>query len=155
MPVDRDRIRERLRYIREQLAILQPLAADGDERARRMDDALSYGGIVRSLQTSVEAMIDIAYHLCARLYAKEPRSAADAFEILAQRGDLPGAFLPRVQRMVRFRNLVVHGYLHTRPEVVERILAEDLGDFAAWEALVSRLAGGEQAPGGQGDGSDA
>jgi len=83
------------------------------------------------------------------------RGAADAFAILAQRGDLPEAFLPRVQRMVRFRNLVVHGDLHIRSAVVERIVAEDLGDFAAWEALVSRVAGGEQVPGEEGDASEA
>lgn len=140
MPLDRDRIRERVRYVREQLAILQPLAADADLRARRMSDPLSYAGMVRCLQTSVEAMIHVAFHLCAKRYAKEPQSAADAFEILAQRGDLPQAFLPRVRNMVRFRNLVVHGSLHAKSEMVDRIISEDLQDFIVWEGIVSEIA---------------
>jgi len=65
MPVDHGRRRERLRCLREQLARLHPLAAEADPGAGRMADPLSASG--RSLQTSVEAMIDIAYHLSARL----------------------------------------------------------------------------------------
>ena len=57
-------------------------------------------------------MIDIAFHLCAKRHAREPQSAADAFEILAEFGDVPRAFLPKALKLVRFRNLVVHGYLH-------------------------------------------
>ena len=140
MPVNIERIRERLLYIREQVSVLEPLSKDADLRASRMRDQLSYSGIVRNLQTSIEAMIDIAFHLCAKLYAKEPESAAHAFEILAERGDVPKEFLPRVLEMVRFRNLVVHGYLHTKPELVEKIITDDLGDFAAWEKIISQLA---------------
>lgn len=139
MAIDIDRIRARLVYIREQIGILEPMARDVDRRRDRMLDPLSYSGIVRNLQTSVEAMIDIAFHLCAKLYAKEPQSAADAFEILADRGGLPLGFLPRARDMVRFRNLVLHGYRRTERELVERILAEDLGDFSVWEQVVSDI----------------
>lgn len=140
MAVDRERLRERLRYVREQMAILQPLAANGRLRAQRMGDPLRYGGMVRSLQTSVEAMIDVAFHRCAKLYAREAQSAVDAFEILAQRGDIPDTYLPRVRSVVHFRNLVVHGYLQTDAGVVERIVADDLGDFVTWESLVCAMA---------------
>ncbi len=111
-----------------------------------MRDPLRYNGIVRCLQTSVESMIDVAFHLCAKLYAKEPRNAADAFELLAQRGDLPGEFLARARGMVRFRNLVVHGYLHTEAETVERILADDLADFLTWERIVFGIAERHRSP---------
>lgn len=133
--------RTRLLYIREQVGALEDLAHDVDLRRSRMQDPLSYSGIVRNLQTSVEAMIDIAFHLCAKLYAREPQSAADAFEILADQGDLPQGLLPGVLDMVRFRNLVVHGYLHAKREPVEKIVVEELGDFSAWEQVVADIIG--------------
>ncbi|EQD77009.1 toxin-antitoxin system, antitoxin component, partial [mine drainage metagenome] len=66
MAINTDRIRERLLYIREQIGTLEHLAHDVDLRRSRMQVPLSYSGIVRNLQTSVEAMIDIAFHLCAK-----------------------------------------------------------------------------------------
>lgn len=139
MDVNFERIRDRLVYIREQVSLLEPLAHSKELRQSRLQDPLSYGGIVRSLQTSIEAMIDIAFHLCAKLHAREPQSAADAFEILAEFGDLPRAFLPKVLKMVRFRNLVVHGYMHIDSGAVEAIVTEDLEDFAEWERIVHGL----------------
>lgn len=84
-------------------------------------------------------MIDIAFHLCAKLHAKEPQSAADAFEILGDFGDLPREFLPRVLKMVRFRNLVVHGYLQIDSGAVETIVTQDLADFVEWEKIITEL----------------
>ncbi len=139
MDVNVERIRERLVFIREQVDVLEPLAHNQELRQRRFQDALSYGGIVRSLQTSIEAMIDIAFHLCAKLHAKEPQSAAGAFEILADFGDLPREFLPRALKMVRFRNLVVHGYLQINSRAVETIVTQDLVDFAEWEKIITEL----------------
>ncbi len=139
MDVNVERIRERLVFIREQVDVLEPLAHNQELRQRRFQDALSYGGIVRSLQTSIEAMIDIAFHLCAKLHAKEPQSAAGAFEILADFGDLPREFLPRALKMVRFRNLVVHGYLQIDSRAVETIVTQDLVDFAEWEKIITEL----------------
>lgn len=140
MDIDNDRIRDRLRYIREQVGVLEPLAGDDAARSARLQDPLSFSGIVRHLQTSVEAMIDIAFHLCAKLYAREPQSAAHAFELLAERGDLPREFLPTAIAMVRFRNLVVHGYLSTSSDEVERIVIDRLPDFIAWEGIVKEIA---------------
>lgn len=139
MDVNVERIRERLVFIREQVDVLEPLAHNRELRQSRFQDALSYGGIVRSLQTSIEAMIDIAFHLCAKLHAKEPQSAAGAFEILADFGDLPREFLPRALKMVRFRNLVVHGYLQINSRAVETIVTQDLVDFAEWEKIITEL----------------
>ncbi len=139
MAVDRERLRERLHHVREQMAISQPLAADGRLPAQRVGDPRSHGGMVRSVQTSVEA-IDVTFHLCAKPYAREPQSAGDALEILARRGDIPATFLPCVRRMVRLRDVVVQGYLQTDARVVERIVADHRGDFATWESRVRAIA---------------
>lgn len=141
MSVNTDRIRERLIYIRQQIGLLQPLADDTQMRQERMRDELSFSGVVRHLQTSIEAMIDIAFHLCAKRHAKEPESAANAFEILADHGDLPREVLRKVLEMVRFRNLVVHGYLHVQRELVEKVLVEGLTDFSDFEDIITGLVG--------------
>jgi uncharacterized protein YutE (UPF0331/DUF86 family) len=115
------------------------LAGNAAQLQAKLQDPLSYGGMVRALQTSVEAMIDIAFHLCARLHARAPENAADAFAILAEHGDVPADFTPMVRRMVGLRNLVVNGYLHADPQAVQRIINEHLGDFAAWERIVQGI----------------
>lgn len=55
MDVNVERIRERLVFIRQQVGVLAPLARNQELRHRRFQDQLSYGGIVQSLQTSIEA----------------------------------------------------------------------------------------------------
>lgn len=133
MIVDADSVLSRLDYIREQLNLLQPLAVDPQKLENMKKDPYQYKGVVYMLHTSVEAMMDIAYHFCAKLYASSPENGAHAFEILAQHGDLPQASLPTLRKMVRFRNLVVHGYLHTDPGVVSEIVSKHLNDFVNWE----------------------
>jgi uncharacterized protein YutE (UPF0331/DUF86 family) len=139
MKIDRGRMKDRLVFIRARIAELRPLAADPETRRRRLGDPISASGVVHHLQTSIEAMIDIAFHLCAKLFAREPESAADAFCILAEGGALSQDLLERVLKMVRFRNLVVHGYLRTDMDVVEKILQHDLQDFEDFADAMQQL----------------
>ncbi len=142
-PVNKDTVAVRLDFIREQVKNLQ-MAGDSDLLSAKLRDPFVFNGMVRMLQTSVEAMIDLAYHLCAKLYAKAPENAAHAFEILREGGAISGEFLLVATEMVRFRNRVVHGYLNKNPEAVRRMLQEHLGDFAVWERLVSDILRGQE-----------
>lgn len=58
---------------------------------------------------------------------------------MAEKGAIPSNFLPSAREMVNFRNLVVHGYLHTGPGAVTPIIRENLNDFAVWRNLVIEI----------------
>ena len=144
--VDTGAVGARLDYLHRQAELLRELPTDQGKLTEKLRDPFVYNGAVHLLQTSIEALIDIAYHLCARLHATAPENGVQAFEILVSHGDLPQDFLRRAVPMVRFRNLVVHGYLPTDPAAVQRIISGHLEDFAVAERLIRAIvarSGGE------------
>ncbi len=109
--------------------------------AEKLPDPFAFCGAVRMPRTSIEALIGIAGHFHARLYATAPENGVHAFGILAAHGAIPSAFLPVARHMVRFRNLEVHCELHTDSAAVGRIITNPLDDFAVIEGIIHDLLG--------------
>lgn len=103
----------------------------GEETLR----AAVLSGIKYELQTGIQAMIDVAYHLCARALRLGPKDAYDAFERLVSAGVLPRARLVTYRRIIGFRNRVVHGYDDLDTALVLQY-AERTADFAAFRAEI-------------------
>ena len=137
--VDTGAVGGRLDYLHRQAELLRQLPTDQGKLAEKLRDPFVYNGAVHLLQTSSEALIDIAYHPCARLHVTAPENGVQAFEILVSHGDLPQDFLRRAIPMVRFRNLVVHGYLPTDPAAVQRIIGDHREDFAVTKRLIREI----------------
>lgn len=97
---------------------------------------MNLDAVIRRSQVAVEAMIDIAYHLCAKKLSLGPRECR-ASQLLAKHNIIPADFLPKALTMVRFRNKVVHGYLDENAKVIAAILETNLPDFAEWENIVA------------------
>jgi uncharacterized protein YutE (UPF0331/DUF86 family) len=81
------------------------------------------------LQTSVEAMIDIANQLIARRKLKKPDRSAEAFEILADNDLLSAANKDKYIVMTKFRNRVVHLYTKVDEDEIYKILRNNLKDY--------------------------
>lgn len=128
MAVDRDRIEERAGYIRAQLNDLARLLS-----SRRREDILRdpwmLRGIRYALQTSIDAIFDIAYHVCAKGLHYGPQDGRDAIVKLASAGILRDEDVPVLQSMIGFRNRIVHGYLSVSDERVLDIAEYEVGDF--------------------------
>lgn len=58
-----------------------------------------------------------------------PPDASDAFTTLAEKGVIKGDDLPTFNEMIRFRNLVVHGYNKVDDTVVYHIARNESEDF--------------------------
>jgi uncharacterized protein YutE (UPF0331/DUF86 family) len=120
-------VEEKLAYISHQVADLRQLAAQVSA-----EEFIAHPWLVRgakyALQTAVEAMIDLAYHLAAKSFAYAPADARDAFTFLGRRGVF-GDRTPTFLEMVRFRNAIVHGYERIDDRRVYEIMATRLGDF--------------------------
>lgn len=97
---------------------------------RNLDSAL------HRLQTTIQALVDIACFLVSARGLGVPRSSLDALEKLELAGLLPVGSAERFAPVVGFRNRVVHLYDRIDPEIVYRILTENRADLRDLGALL-------------------
>ena len=101
--------------------------------------------IERTLQMMVETCIDIAGHIISDMKYRIPTSYADSFSVLAENGIVDNNLSQSLEKMAKFRNVVVHDYDRVDEEIVIGILRKNLDDFVKFkEAVVSFLKGVEK-----------
>lgn len=137
MGVNAELVESKLAFITGEIAALDRLiqVVPADEFSA---DPWRVKGVKYSLQTAIEAMIDIAYHVCAKAFAHAPQDAHDAFRCLAEHGVIDPEHLPIFREMVRFRNRIVHGYQRVDDNRVYRIVKDHRADFRAFVAALRR-----------------
>lgn len=128
MLIDRERILQKIAYIREQVNAVEELV-NISERQELLNDPWKLKGIKYSLQTAIEALIDIAYHVIAKRFNYPPADARDAFRALAANGVISSDEFDTYTTMVGFRNRLVHGYQELSSERLYEIITSRLGDF--------------------------
>jgi uncharacterized protein YutE (UPF0331/DUF86 family) len=135
--VDRDRLREKIGFVRKTVRHLEEIRSRGQEQF--LADHILQGAAERGLQIGVEGLLDIAHHIVAREALGVPRAYGEVIDLLVDSGHLPRANAPAFKAMVKFRNRAVHLYDEISPEEVYKILEHDLGDFELFlEAIVRR-----------------
>jgi uncharacterized protein YutE (UPF0331/DUF86 family) len=96
--------------------------------------------VERTLQMMIETCVDIAGHIISDKAYRTPRSYSDSFKVLFENGALPGSLFAKMEKMAKFRNIVVLHYDTIDAEIVTGILKRDLDDFISFrEAIVSLL----------------
>jgi uncharacterized protein YutE (UPF0331/DUF86 family) len=95
--------------------------------------------IERTFQMMIETCVDIAGHIISDRAFRTPTSYSDAFKVLHENGVLPGALFAKMEKMAKFRNIVVHHYDTIDAEIVVGILRRDLNDFSGFQAAVVAL----------------
>jgi uncharacterized protein YutE (UPF0331/DUF86 family) len=133
--IDRGRILEKLAYLNEQVEAVGKLLA---ERADATGDPWVARGLRYAIQTAIEAMIDIAYHVSARGRAHVPQDAHDALDGAVSGASLPGDLVGRWHRMIGLRNRLVHGYQRVADAQLLDDVRRGLDDFRAFAALAVR-----------------
>ncbi|MBI5651603.1 MAG: DUF86 domain-containing protein [Chloroflexi bacterium] len=127
MRIDEGRIAEKIRFIKDNLALVEQLGAYSESEFTS-DKVKFYAG-VHALQISIEAMLDILTHIVSRLHLGAPTDDRATLDT-ARKHDLIGEdHLRRFIQMNKFRNKVVHGYLDVDAKQVYQTLRNDLGDF--------------------------
>ncbi len=122
MTIDRERILDKIAYIRRQLTDIQILTENKTE-GKVLGDQWLVKGLKYSLQTSVEALIDIAYQ-SAKHFNHAPVDARDALQFLVSKGVLPSSDFETYSAMIGFRNRVVHGYQQVSDQRVMKYLSK-------------------------------
>ncbi len=85
--------------------------------------------VERTLQILIEVCIDIANHIISDKRMRLPTGYADTFKVLAENKVIDKKLFERLERMAKFRNVVVHQYETIDPTIVVSILHRNLGDL--------------------------
>lgn len=134
---DREKINSKLSLIIENLQMLKYLQKLSPEEFAQ--DFRNVESAKHLLQVSIEAMIDIANHIISRGRLGRPKSYAESFKILHNRGLLTPEQAETYSVMIKFRNRVVHLYQKVDPEQVYDIVQNKLQDFAAFVEVIRRF----------------
>jgi uncharacterized protein YutE (UPF0331/DUF86 family) len=96
--------------------------------------------VERTLQMMIELCADIAGHLIADQQLRTPETYADTFRVLGENGVLSAEQTTTMEKMAKFRNIVVHQYETVDAEIVVLVLREHLDDFDRFgQAMVKQL----------------
>ena len=96
--------------------------------------------IERTLQMMIETCVDIAGHIISDKGFRIPKSYSDTFLVLRENDILGKELFSSVDKIAKFRNIVVHHYDKVDAEIVVGILKKDLKDLTGFrDAIVSFL----------------
>lgn len=130
-----DAVPTKLAIVRENLEKLEriPQASwqEFDADFRNLDSAL------HRLQTTIQALIDIACYVVALRGLGVPRTSMDALEKLEAAALLPPGSAQRFSPIVGFRNRIVHLYDRIDPQIVYAILTRNRGDLLELARLLA------------------
>jgi uncharacterized protein YutE (UPF0331/DUF86 family) len=95
--------------------------------------------IERTLQMMIETCVDIAGHIISDKAFRIPTSYSDTFLVLKENNILSDKLFSSVEKMAKFRNIVVHDYDKVDAEIVVGILKKNLKDFVDYKDAIIRF----------------
>ena len=108
--------------------------------AKYSDDWKIQRIIERTLQMMIETCVDVASHIIADRECRVPKSYSDTFKVLEEEGVVSSGLSSALEKMAKFRNIVVHHYDKVDAEIVVSILKKNLADFMSYkDAIISFL----------------
>ena len=90
----------------------------------------------RTLQMMIETCLDIGGHIISDEGYRVPESYADMFNVLQENAIIPEVLREGLNKMAKFRNIVVHHYDKIDPNIVITILRKNLGDFNRFKTAI-------------------
>jgi uncharacterized protein YutE (UPF0331/DUF86 family) len=127
--VDAGRILAKLTYMDAQLAVLRPVAEHPTDAP---SGPLTVAGVRYAIQTSVEAVIDICFHVSAKAARHVPQGAHDALNAAVAGTGVADAQVQRWHDMIGLRNRLVHGYEQVDDQQLLADLPGGIADLAAF-----------------------
>jgi uncharacterized protein YutE (UPF0331/DUF86 family) len=135
--LNEDLLNDRFHDIQQSLERLEQLRTLSLEAFLADQDTLDVA--CYRLLIAMEAALQICFHISARELNRVPEHYAECFAILGEGDILPQTLSRNLQRMARFRNMLVHVYWEIDYEQVYVILQEYLDDLRAFVRAVGDL----------------
>jgi uncharacterized protein YutE (UPF0331/DUF86 family) len=85
--------------------------------------------VERTLQMMIETCVDIANHIVSDSGMRPPTSYVDTFRVLSENKIIGEDLSGVMEKMAKFRNVVVHQYERVDAEIAILILKKHLIDF--------------------------
>jgi len=95
--------------------------------------------VERTLQIMIELCVDIAGHIISARKLRVPVSYADTFKSLSEAGLITPDTLEIMEKMAKFRNVIVHQYEKVDTVIVIMILRKHLDDFLVFRDAVLKM----------------
>lgn len=92
----------------------------------------------RTLQILVELCIDMANHIISDEGMRLPGGYADTFRVLVENKIINRNLFSKMEKMAKFRNVVVHQYEKINPAIVVSILHHNLKDFDRFKKAIRK-----------------
>ena len=89
--------------------------------------------VERTLQIMIELCIDVANHLVSDKGMRLPTGYADTFKVLMEEKIIGKNLFKTMEKMAKFRNIIVHQYEKIDPAIVVSILHKNLDDFERYK----------------------
>ena len=104
------------------------------------DDWKTQRIVERTLQMMIEICADIANHIVSDRAMRIPTGYSDTFKVLFENGVIDKGLFDIMEKMAKFRNIIVHQYEKVDAEIVVIILKKHLADFERFrEAILAYL----------------
>ncbi|MBI5408710.1 MAG: DUF86 domain-containing protein [Nitrospirae bacterium] len=87
----------------------------------------------------IELCIDIANHIISDKEMRLPTGYADVFRVLTENGVINKRLFSTMEKMAKFRNLIVHQYEKIDAVIVVSILHKNLKDFERYKSAVVKF----------------
>lgn len=128
----------------KKLALVESCVADLRRLARPAElthDVREQRFVERTLQLAIQAALDVASHIVSDRRLGEPRTNRELFDLLERDGWVTAPLAATLQKMVGFRNILVHGYDTVDLAIVRDVIEHRLDDLLQFVAVVrGRLA---------------
>ncbi len=95
--------------------------------------------VERTLQMMIEICVDVAGHIISDRGYRVPATYADTFRVLYENGMLNKGLFETMEKIAKFRNIIVHHYDKVDTDIIIGILRRDLNDFSAYKDAIINI----------------
>jgi len=137
MNLNEELVRTRCQEIEESLERLERIKGNSKEEFLKDQDLKDIA--CYRLLVAMEAALGLCYHISAKHLKKVPEEYAECFAILAGDGIIPSDLSEQLQKMARFRNLLVHMYWKVDYNTLYEMIQNNLNDLRQFSKTIVAL----------------
>lgn len=135
--IDIERIQKRFKEIEERLKFLKESARI--DKTKFLTDHRIATSTERDLEIVIQACLDIADHLIAKLGLELPKKdRKETFSILARNKIISHGLVSKLTAMAGQRNILIHEYLEVEREKIYQTINEDLSDIVKFVQAIQK-----------------
>ena len=124
--VDKEIVRDKIIHLEE---YINDLAEYRDLKIEKLiSDKILFRYLERTLHLAVDAILNIGYHIISDERLGNPVSNKETIKILAE-NNIIKENIDNYIKMAQFRNIIVHDYADIDPEIMLKIINENISDL--------------------------